>query len=105
MTPSSNDNITLGENLLLTFSQEVSITGIRFRNGEHKPVFDEGAVFGLIVDGDTKADQSLEFSYSQSWQGTSFGFTDDNASDTDLFRFYMSALTVTAVPVPPPPAV
>jgi hypothetical protein len=100
-TPSSDDNVTIGETLLLTFSQEVIITGITFRNGEHNPVFGEGAVFGLVVDGDTKADQILEFSYSQSWQGTSFEFINDNASDTDPFRFYMSALTVTAVPVPP----
>ena len=99
--PSSDDNVTIGETLMLTFSQEVIITGITFRDGAHNPVFGEGAVFGLVVDGDNKADQDLTFNYTQSWQGTSFEFSNDNASATDPYRFYMSALTVTAVPVPP----
>lgn len=99
--PSSDDNVTIGETLLLTFDQEVIITGITFRDGAHNPVFGEGAVFGLVVDGDTKVDQDLTFSYTQSWQGTSFEFSNSNDSDTDPYRFYMSALTVTAVPVPP----
>ena len=100
-TPSSDDNVTIGETLLLNFSQEVIITGITFRDGAHNPVFGEGAVFGLVIDGDTKADQNLTFNYSQSWQGTSFEFSNNNATDADPFRFYVSALTVTAVPVPP----
>jgi hypothetical protein len=99
--PSSDDNVTIGETLLLNFDQEVIITGITFRNGEHNPVFGADAVFGLVVDGDIKADQNLTFNYNQSWQGTSFEFSNFNASDTDPYRFYMSALTVTAVPVPP----
>ena len=99
--PSSDDNVTVGETLLLTFSQEVIITGITFRDGAHNPVFGQGAVFGLVVDGDTKADQDLVFNYNQSWQGTSFEFINNNASDTDPFRFYMSTLTATVVPVPP----
>jgi len=100
-TPSSDDNVTIGETLLLNFSQEVIITDITFRDGAHNPVFGEAAVFGLVVDGDTKADQNLTFNYNHGWQGTSFEFSNNNASDTDPFRFYMSALTVTAVPVPP----
>lgn len=83
--------------MLLSFSQELIITGITFRDGAHDPVFGEGAVFGLVVDGDTRADQNLTFNYSQSRHLNSVITTLLTPTHSD---FWIGALTVTLTVVP-----
>ena len=96
--PSSDDNVTIDETLFLVFDQEVTITGITFRNGEHNPTFASDAVFGLVVDGDDKGNQPLTNLYTDSWTGTVFEFSNINLNDSDPYRFYITNMTVVPVP-------
>ncbi|UCB54196.1 MAG: VPLPA-CTERM sorting domain-containing protein [Thiotrichales bacterium] len=98
-SPSSDDNVTLGEVLVLEFTQKVTITDITFINGEHNPVFAQDAVFGLIIDGTNHGPQPLTNPYNTSWSGKKFSFVNDlpNA-DADPYRFYINTMTVVPVP-------
>ena len=98
--PGYDDNVTSNENLKLVFNTEVTITETIFRNGEHNPTFDPTAVFDLIIDGGSATTYSLMNIFTMDLTGTTFEFLNLNATDTDDFRFYISVMEVTAVPVP-----
>ena len=99
-TPSSDDNVTLGEVLVLEFAQTVTITDITFINGAHNPTFAGDAVFGLIIDGVDQGNQSLVNIYSTSLTGKKFQLINDYPNlDTDLYRFYVNTMTA-VIPVP-----
>lgn len=102
--PGSDDNVTINENLMLTFDGQVIISEITFRNGEHNPVFASDATFGLVIDrglgSESSSTYSLEYIFSTSLTGSTFEFLNLNTLDTDDYRFYISAMEVSAVPVP-----
>lgn len=99
-TPGSDDNVTIAENLTLAFDTRVTISETIFRNGEHNPTFDGTAIFDLIIDGGPAAQYSLVNIFTMDLTGTTFEFLNLNTTDTDDFRFYISTMEVTAVPVP-----
>jgi hypothetical protein len=90
----SDDNVTIGEKLTITFSQQVMLTGIGLANDGHVDFWIpntktflldgvsthlQGSVTGLTMVGDT-----FTFAYG----------------GTNADQFYLSSLTVTAVPEP-----
>ena len=102
--PGSDDNVTINENLMLSFDTQVTITDTTFRNGEHNTIFGDGAEFDLVIDRGLVSEFSgtftLEHLFTTDITGTTFEFMNLNTIDTDPFRFYISAMEVTAVPVP-----
>lgn len=103
-TPSSDDNVTINENLMLTFDTQVIITETTFRSGLHTTVFDPNATFDLVIDRGLVSESSdsflLEHIFSMGLTGTTFEFMNLNTVDADDFRFYISSMEVSAVPVP-----
>ena len=98
-SPSSDDNVTLGEVLVLEFGSKVTITDITFRNGEHNPTFDPNAVFGLVIDGFDQGPQSLVNLFTIDLTGKKFELSNIAPNqDADPFRFYISTMTVVPVP-------
>jgi len=113
--PSSDDNITLGEVLVLTFSQEVSIAEILFSNGGHEDLY--GGDFGLAIDGSVPNDNTDFVGFSPglftgafnptpgSLTGTTFYFIapatmpGQSIDDEDTW-IYISSLSVTTVREP-----
>ena len=99
-SPSSDDNVTLGEILVLEFDQVVTITDITFINGEHNPTFAADAVFGLIIDTVDQGSQTLTNLYTTDLTGQKFSFINDQPNlDSDPYRFYINTMTA-VVPVP-----
>lgn len=102
--PGSDDNVTINENLLLDFGSAVTISELTFRNGEHNPSFAIDATFDLVIDRglltELTATYSLENIFTMDLTGTTFEFLNLNPTDTDDYRFYISVMEVTAVPVP-----
>lgn len=95
--PSSDDNVTSGERLNLTFSTAVTISTLSFRDENHGLRFDSTDRIDLKVDGVQLSDIQLPVSggvYARTLTGTSFDFIFDNE------QFYISSVTAQAVPEP-----
>ncbi|MBC7501890.1 MAG: PEP-CTERM sorting domain-containing protein [Herminiimonas sp.] len=89
----SDDNITVGESLKLTFSQAVTLTGLSLRSDGHSAVFGTGATF--LLNGTSEA---LSHDLSNlSFTGTEFTFAYGGAKAD---QFYLGGITVSAVPEP-----
>lgn len=103
-SPGSDDNVTIDENLMLDFGSAVTISELTFRNGEHNPIFANDATFDLIIDRglatQSMATYSLGNIFTMDLTGTTFEFLNLNTVDNDDYRFYISVMEVTAVPVP-----
>lgn len=103
-TPGFDDNVTINENLMLDFGSKVTISETIFRNGEHNTTFAIDAVFDLVIDRGLATEfidtYSLVNIFTMDLTGTTFEFLDLNTTTTDDYRFYISAIEVTAVPVP-----
>lgn len=108
-TPSSDDNVTYLENLILAFDQEVNIEQTTFVNGSHGTSF--LGSFDLSIDGGAATTYNLTNIFSTILTGTEFIFTNLNpeggSNNSNEYQFYISALNVTATPsaVPVPAAV
>jgi len=106
-TPSSDDNVTYLENLILTFDQEVNIEQTTFVNGSHGTNF--LGSFDMTIDGGTTTTYSLTNIFSTILTGTEFIFTNMNPEggsyNSNEYQFYISALNVTPAAVPVPAAV
>lgn len=102
--PGSDDNVTLNESLNLVFDQQVTISQITFRNGEHNPWFADDAAFDLVIDRGLTSELALNYSLAHIFDipllGTTFDFMNTNSTDSDEYRFYISAMEVQPVPVP-----
>jgi hypothetical protein len=100
--PSSDDNITFGESLILVFSQAVTIDQITFNNGDHDQNF--SGDFELSIDGGATTTYSLTNIFNTPLTGTEFIFSNPNdqgGSDvSNEYQFYIGAMEVTAVPIP-----
>lgn len=98
--PSSDDNVTLGEILVLEFDQLVTISDITFINGAHNPTFAANAVFGLVIDGIDQGNQPLMSLFTTSLTGKKFELINDAPNlDTNLYSYYVNTMTA-VVPVP-----
>ena len=102
--PSNDDNVTLGETLILTFDQMVSLDEVTFRDGGHHQTFDPKALFELTIDGILYGGtgQALVPTFYGPLVGKVFEFANFNAdADTDNdYQFYISTVNVSAVPIP-----
>jgi hypothetical protein len=100
--PSSDDNVTTNESLLLTFNQVVTIDTTTFVNGNHGTTFSE--YFTLSIDGNAATMYSLTNIFTMGLTGTTFEFFNPNTGGTSTVsndkQFYINTLEVTAVPVP-----
>ena len=96
VSDTSDDNVSFGETLTLTFNQVVSLSNILFRNGDHGTSF--AGNFGLSIDGGASIDQLLVASYDTPLQGQTFAFS--GLGNPENTKFYVNALTVAAIPEP-----
>ncbi len=101
--PSSDDNVTFGESLKLVFNQEVTIDQITFNNGDHKQTF--SGDFDLTINGGSTMTYALTNIFNVPLTGTEFIFANPNSLGgsgvSNEYQFYIGALEVTPVPVPP----
>ena len=98
----SDDNITKGESLVLTFSQPVDLSQIGLRaDGHNTTEWASGSTFLFSVDGGAPESMLLPKGTGEigglDFIGTTFSFT-YGGSKAD--QFYLSDLTVAAVPEP-----
>lgn len=101
--PSSDDNVTSGESLILTFNQIVKFDAISFKGEGHIVSALDGDYLNLTVDGSDLGAKSIDqndWDFFATLTGKVFEFTflDENSGGD---QFYMSAVTVSAVPLPP----
>ena len=98
-TPSSDDNVTYLESLILTFDQEVNIESISFINGDHGTNF--LGDFNLAIDDSTAETFSLAHTFSTVITGTEFIFTNLNSlgdsARSNEYQFYISAMDVSVI--------
>ncbi|MEE9543667.1 MAG: PEP-CTERM sorting domain-containing protein [Thermodesulfobacteriota bacterium] len=98
--PSSDDNLTAGEMLTLDFSEEVIITQILFRDGEHWPSFSyPNNDFDLYIDLDPAISYPLVHEFNTILTGTRFSFV-TSTGGTDVDELYIQMITFTPVPEP-----
>jgi hypothetical protein len=91
----SDDNVTLGELLTLTFNQVVTLTGLNLRAEGH------GTNFGstpdtFLLNGTSRTLTSTIENLSLTGKSFTFGYGNGNTAD----QYYLSGMTVTAVPEP-----
>lgn len=86
-SPSSDDNVTFGEALTLSFSQSVDLTSLSFRNESHGTTFASNAQLKVSVDGGLFQDFDLVHAFSDDLTaGSTFTFF----SNDD--QFYLSTV-------------
>ncbi len=99
-SPSSDDNLTAGERLNLSFSQEVTITEILFRNGLHFTTFNYlNNDFDLYIDGAFDSSYGLTHVFNAPLKGTDFGFV-VSTGGSDVDELYIEKITFAKVPEP-----
>lgn len=98
--PSSDDNVLNGENLILTFDQNVWVSDVTFNNGAHETDFD--GTFELIIDTVSQGTYNLAALVAIDLYGTTFEFINNsglaNAGNRGS-QFYVATLNA-SVPVP-----
>jgi hypothetical protein len=99
-TPSSDDNVTAQESLLLTFDKEVTITDTTFVNGNHGTSFRGN--FDVTIDGGLTQTFALTNMFTTDLTGTSFVFFNPNNRNGNRRQFYLNVLDVTPTNVPVP---
>jgi len=97
---SSDDNVTVGESVLLTVSTAAKVGDIYFRNGSHGTTFASDAQVEITIDGMVFA-QSLQAKISdfadKLFTSIKFAFVGDNNSNKH--QFYVSGFGA-SVPLP-----
>jgi len=100
--PTSDDNVTFDETLVLQFDQLVNIGTTTFNNGNHETLF--SGDFELSIDGGTAVTYALTNLFTMDLIGTRFEFFNPNAGGgptvSNNLQFYITSIDVTAVPVP-----
>lgn len=92
----SDDNITTGETLIVTFDQVVKLTSISLRSDGHN-VTSWGANTTFLLNGSSTLLPLNVGSISTNLVGTSFSFA---FGGTKADQFYLSGMTAAAVPEP-----
>jgi len=104
-TPSSDDNVTYGETLRLTFDYEVSIDEIVFVNGNHGTNFTDDFIFTIDGISQTHA-LTNSFGTSLIMIGTVFEFYNPNIGGggnvSNDKQFYINTLTTGSRGLNPP---
>lgn len=90
--PTSDDNVQLGETLILTFSEDVKITSILLRNATHG-LFE--ALDFINFDGDNSGTYTVGLGGFGGVFGSLWEFTIG-----DPIEFYIASITVSPIPVP-----
>lgn len=97
--PSSDDNVTYLEALVLGFDQTVKLDTVLFQNGRHNPIF-EGD-FGLSILTNNQWSNweffSLQHIFNSELVGNGFAFYNPNNSNENSKQFYIETLTVSSV--------
>jgi len=96
--PTNDDNVTSGEILSLSFDQNIRIDSITFKDEKHNTGLLTGGFLDFSVNGGVAGPMSLSMAdwglFSGS-TGSLFSFANDGT------QFYISSVTVSAVPLPP----
>lgn len=110
-TPSSDDNLTNGELLKLTFSEAVTISEILFRDGQHGTSF-AGSDFEVAIDHGLFASHASTHVFNTPLTGSTFDFIVGAYAENGYSKFtsepgdelYIEAITFSSVPEPAVPA-
>lgn len=100
-TPSSDDNITTGESVTLSFSETVDLSQLRFRNANHDDISPSMSTLLYAINGGALSQNTFAFLSSSIFTGVdsitlAFGGNQPN-------QFYVNVLSanpVAAVPLP-----
>ncbi len=97
-SPSSDDNITPRESLLIEFDQTVQLQSVYFKNGKHNPQFEGDFSLSVLLNGvwSSWQDYSLHQIFNSSLIGDAFAFYNPNTFNgvnDDYKQFYISSLT------------
>jgi PEP-CTERM motif len=95
-TNTSDDNLTYGELLTIDFGQDVTLTGLNFRADGHGVFSATGKKF--LLNGDSTSLAGTVGDLSRTGRTFTFGY--GGASDDISHQYYLSGMTVTAVPEP-----
>jgi len=94
-TPSSDDNVTYGETLRLTFDNIVTLGAINFVNGNHGSTFNGN--FDLSINGGTANTYALTSLFNEALTGTVFDFYNPNTGGgsnvSNDQQFYIGTLS------------
>jgi len=97
--PSSDDNVTYREALVLGFDQTVKLDTVLFQNGKHKSNFRGN--FGLSILTNNQWSNwelfSLQHIFNSELVGNAFAFYNPNKSNKNSKQFYIETLTVSSV--------
>jgi len=97
-TPTSDDNVTSGEILSLSFDQSIRIDSITFKDANHQTVLLDGGSLDFSVNGGVAGPMSLSLADWGLFNGSTGSLFSFAHKDT---QFYISSTTVSAVPLPP----
>lgn len=96
-SPSSDDNLTAGESLILEFEFAVALSDLVFRNHDHSEDAALNDKLDIGVDGATPVEMTFGAASGMTFIGTSFYFGYDGE---DANQFYISSATANGVPAP-----
>jgi len=98
--PSSDDNVTHKEKLVLTFDQTVSLDEMSFRNGGHGTKFKGKFQLSILLNGiwGKWSKYDLDRSFTSSLLGEGFAFYNPNKRDKHKYQFYIDTMTVSSTP-------
>lgn len=96
--PGGDDNVTLGEKLILDFGQQVAISEIIMSNGVHE--LDFTGQFSLTIDGVDMGQPDLASVFTTVLIGQRFELWNNNTTEVASKEFYIGSMTVSAVPIP-----
>ncbi len=98
--PSSDDNVTYKEKLVLTFDQTVNLDEMSFRNGGHGTKFKGKFQLSILLNGiwGEWAKYDLDRNFTSSLLGEGFAFYNPNKRDKNKYQFYIDTMTVSSAP-------
>ena len=98
--PSSDDNVTHKEKLVLTFDQTVSLDEMSFRNGGHGTKFKGKFQLSILLNGiwGEWAKYDLDRNFTSSLLGEGFAFYNPNKRNKNKYQFYIDTMTVSSAP-------
>jgi len=97
--PSSDDNVTYREALVLGFDKTVKLDTVLFQNGRHKPNFTGNFSLSILTNNlwSNWETFSLEHIFNSELIGNGFAFYNPNDSTRNSKQFYIETLTVSSV--------
>jgi len=99
--PGGDDNVTLGEKLILDFGQQVAISEIIMSNGVHENDSDAfTGQFNLTIDGVDMGQRDLASAFTTALIGQRFELWNNNTEEKASKEFYIGSMSVSAVPIP-----